>query len=523
MDNEEYYDVFGEPGNGSSGRGRGASREESVFFDIPSEPVRRTPNSGRPVSSAPQGRGTVSTGRGSAFQDRSEPVRAHPRGETRPADTRQDLRHGGSASFTEISWDSFFSGEYERPRTASPASPAEPEAPAQERDPFGDDFRRYAEPAARSSAPRYNSTTRTAPAYRGNTGTPYGAENPGRGTVPQSGGTPPRRPVSPDGERKPASPGYRPPSRPKRKTRGIHPVFYIIALVLAAILFFGVSKLVGAVKARGGSPRVTPVMYVPGSAVTHDPNTPTPSSSSGGAEILVTETPSPSPEPTPTPSPTPSGPKAKQSGSLIVPADWGPAVPERRKTVFDSYFDKSLMIGNSLTEGFFMWSGMTNIRYIYNTGAVVTNVIGVLDLAPVTLNPSYYTDIYLMFGLNEVGSSVDSFISGYKKLVDYIREYQPSANIYLISVTPVTREVDEDPSEVQSMERINKFNAAIKEFCVENDCWYLDIYSMLIDSQGYLSAAYAFEGDGKHFEKSGYVAWANYMKTHYVDAGLLTE
>ena len=92
-----------------------------------------------------------------------------------------------------------------------------------------------------------------------------------------------------------------------------------------------------------------------------------------------------------------------------------------------------------------------------------------------------------------------------------------------MSVTPVTKEVDEDPNEVQSMERINKFNAAIKEFCVENDCWYLDIYSMLVDSQGYLSAAYAFEGDGKHFEKSGYVAWANYMKTHYVDAGLLTE
>ena len=44
-----------------------------------------------------------------------------------------------------------------------------------------------------------------------------------------------------------------------------------------------------------------------------------------------------------------------------------------------------------------------------------------------------------------------------------------------------------------------------------------------IDENGYLSTAYAFEGDGKHFEKSGYVAWANYLKSHYVDETLIPE
>ena len=87
----------------------------------------------------------------------------------------------------------------------------------------------------------------------------------------------------------------------------------------------------------------------------------------------------------------------------------------------------------------------------------------------------------------------------------------------------MTQKVDEDPNEVQSMERIDTFNAALKEFCKDNECWYLDIYSMLLDGNGYLSSAYAYEEDGKHFEKSGYVAWANYMKTHYVDSALPTE
>ena len=220
----------------------------------------------------------------------------------------------------------------------------------------------------------------------------------------------------------------------------------------------------------------------------------------------------------------PSGTKAKREGDLIVPADWGATVPERAEAVYDSHFDRSCMIGNSLVEGFFMWSGVSNMRYIYGTGAVVSNVLGTLDLSPLTLNdPDYYQDIYLMFGLNEVGTDVNAFVQSYKTLIEYVREHQTKANIYVISVTPVTQEVDADPNEVQNMERINAFNSALKQLCADENCWYLDIYSLLVDEYGYLSSDYAFAGDGKHFEKSGYVAWANYMKTHYVDEKLLTE
>lgn len=230
------------------------------------------------------------------------------------------------------------------------------------------------------------------------------------------------------------------------------------------------------------------------------------------------------PKPTAAPTPTPSGAKAQRDGDLIVPADWGAIVPERTNAVYDSHFDRSCMIGNSLVEGFRMWSGVTNMRCIYGTGAVVNNVLGTLDLSPLTLNDAdYYHDIYLMFGLNEVGTDVNSFVQSYKTLIEYVREHQTKANIYVISVTPVTQDVDADPNEVQSMERINAFNSALKQLCADEKCWYLDIYSMLVDEYGYLSSNYAFAGDGKHFEKSGYVAWANYMKTHYVDEGLLTE
>lgn len=45
-----------------------------------------------------------------------------------------------------------------------------------------------------------------------------------------------------------------------------------------------------------------------------------------------------------------------------------------------------------------------------------------------------------------------------------------------------------DPGEVQKMDRIDNFNEKLKEMCGEKGCWYLDLYSLLVDEDGYLSA-----------------------------------
>ena len=323
--------------------------------------------------------------------------------------------------------------------------------------------------------------------------------------------TPPRRPPSDNGGK---GFSFRLPRIGKNR---IHPAFLLIALVLVGLLIFGIVKLV---QKGNEKPMYTLPSYAPVTATPRPADTPQPGEATPEASAEVSMTPKPTAEPTP----TPSGAKAQRDGDLIVPADWGAVVPERANAVYDSHFDRSCMIGNSLVEGFFMWSGVSNMRYIYGTGAVVNNALGTLDLSPLTLNdPDYYHDIYLMFGLNEVGTDVNTFVQSYRELIAYVREHQTKANIYVISVTPVTQQVDADPNEVQSMERINAFNSALRQLCADEKCWYLDIYSMLLDEYGFLSSDYAFAGDGKHFEKSGYVAWANYMKTHYVDEGLLTE
>ena len=552
-----------------------ASRRESTLFtELPLDSVRRTPNSGRPAPEYTEtengnrraARPAADTGRAAPravpYTPQSRPAQSYAdynayNNTRQPQQRRQEPYYGGrSTAFTEISWDALRSGNLEQgapnTRRAVPAQPqAEPyrnaaqprqdepyynAAPAQQAAPYRRSDGTYRQPYATGgyfAAPQ-PPETESDPFYGANipqTETPqrsYGAAQrprgdyyrPGavrrpaqRGTAGRAsgGGTPPRRPPSDN------SGGGFPFRLPRIGKNRIHPAFLLIALVLAGLLIFGIVKLVqkGSEKPMYTLPSYAPVTATPRPADTPQPGDATPEAS---AEVSMT------PKPTAEPTPTPSGAKAKRDGDLIVPADWGAIVPERAEAVYDSHFDRSCMIGNSLVEGFLLWSGVTNMQYIYGTGAVVNNVLGTLDLSPLTLNDSdYYQDIYLMFGLNEVGTDVNSFVQSYKKLIEYVREHQTKANIYVISVTPVTQEVDADPNEVQSMERINAFNSALKQLCADNNCWYLDIYSMLVDEYGFLSSDYAFAGDGKHFEKSGYVAWANYMKTHYVDEGLLTE
>lgn len=530
MDNRDFSYRSGNPASRPPASDSGD--DTPLFNEIPYTSRRSSGSGGRGETPASGGRGSEWT---SPYGGRPY---SRPRMEARPRDPAPQERRAAPV-YTELSWEDLRRGNTAGGQTAPPVSPTQSVPPQQtenaaaqrrsatpyfggfeqERDSLFNSNQPYhtpgsenvprreiryvapTRPGARQRAARERASQRTA-----------APEQPTPAVQPRTS----RQNAAP--RRTPSASAGRPSNNRPRGGKHIPPIYLMGGFVLLALLIFGIAKLAGG----SGSNNIRPATPVP--AVSAAPFDVQPTEVPVTAETTPEVEPDFTPTPSPEPSPTPSGPKAQKLGELIVPADWGPTVPERRREVYDSYFDKSCMIGNSLVDGFFMWSGLTNIRYIYSTGATVAGAIGGLDLAPLTLNPDgYYTDIYLMFGLNEIGIDVNSFVQSYKKLVDFIREHQSTANIYIISVTPVTKRVDEDPNEPQKMERIRTFNSALKEFCTDQNCWYLDIYSMLLDKDGYLSMDYAFVEDGKHFEKSGYVAWANYMKNHYVDSTLLTE
>ena len=136
-----------------------------------------------------------------------------------------------------------------------------------------------------------------------------------------------------------------------------------------------------------------------------------------------TATPGPTPEPTeePTPEPTaePVMSKARRSGALIVPDEYGPVIPLRYEPAPDSFIDSACMIGNSMVQGFQLWAGLHNVTCLSETGATVYSALKKIDLRP--LRNNRYSNIYLMLGLNEVGIGPEEFTENYAKIIDYIR------------------------------------------------------------------------------------------------------
>lgn len=470
--------------------GRHAKPKSGVFSQPAQQPIRERAPYDRPAATSGSGYTEYQPRRESSatrYTQRPDPaqtrqpnrytervVRQTPPASQRPVYTDRPAERRTGAQRTGYNYERYT--ESPATRTAVTERPAERPSPYQER---------VAAQKARAVQPQ---EVPSRPASRPAERPPRRAEGPARPVPPRA--------KTPAGPARPRT-GYKPR---KRMDGGL----LLACVLLVVLILFVLVKLFGNVGDKPKEkPADTPIIQT----------TPTP-------EV----TPAPTEVPTATPVPTPEGDPAKLVDGRIVPADWGVVVPEREVPQFNSYFDNSVMIGNSLAEGFYMWAGLAeNFTFICNANLWIDQVIGGIDLSKVTLNPGMYESIYLVFGLNEVGNSVELFIEEYVELIDFLREYQPNATIYVHSVTPVMEKVDKDPGEVQTMARIDNFNERLKEMCAEKECWYVDIYSMLIDENGYLSTAYAFEGDGKHFEKSGYVAWANYLKSHYVDETLIPE
>ena len=184
------------------------------------------------------------------------------------------------------------------------------------------------------------------------------------------------------------------------------------------------------------------------------------------------------------------------------------------------------MIGNSLVGGFTYMSGLAGqglIDCIYETSVTAFGVMKSRYMDMKNLRRDAYSNVYIVLGLNELGNTGESFEQCYEELIDYVRKREPRANIILVSGTPMEKWVHESMANYQTMDMVHDLNRVLIDLCVRNNCWYLDLFSELVDSEGFLKEEIAYHGDGLHLEANGYELWAEYMRTHYVDAGLLTE
>lgn len=211
-------------------------------------------------------------------------------------------------------------------------------------------------------------------------------------------------------------------------------------------------------------------------------------------------------------------------------------VEKTNKFYSDNFFDDAVFVGDSVTMGLrnFVTSErnkghecLGKAKFLAEGSMGYSNTlpkIGTND----SIHPKYqgkemYIEdalallkakkVFIMLGMNDFCIyPVNTGIGNAEKLINRIKEKNPGIDVYIESVTPALRNLGNF-----SNENIDKFNAGLKEFCKENNCTYVDIASVMKDSDGNFIRSYCSDPDGKgvHMTYEGCKAWVNYLNTNY--------
>lgn len=225
-------------------------------------------------------------------------------------------------------------------------------------------------------------------------------------------------------------------------------------------------------------------------------------------------TPTPTPTQTPAPTPTPT------SSATPLANDGVPGLAEKSPAE-DAFFSDSVFVGNSLVDGLYLYGGVSTCRWLSGTGVSLYNIdkqsvsdkIGGNCTVTEGLSRQQYGKVYIELGINEISMSAKDFSKSYSGFIDQVRTLQPSADIYVLSLTPVSAKKSAGGGYF-TQANVKAFNSVLYNLCVEKNCWYLDSYTPLADAKGYLPGDAT--SDGIHFNPSYYSKWMDVIRTHYV-------
>lgn len=172
-----------------------------------------------------------------------------------------------------------------------------------------------------------------------------------------------------------------------------------------------------------------------------------------------------------------------------------------------SYFDNVLFIGDSLTVGLSMYGKLKNASYFCINGMGASEALG-KSMDGVTLDAlldaRQYDAVYIMLGINDMGSKRKSFLASYSSLVDHVQEKQPTAGIVIQSILAVTSAYTAEHPKINNDE-IRERNASLAELADGEHIFYLDLNAYYIDEAGNLKDSQA--RDGLHLKSNAYGGW----------------
>lgn len=180
------------------------------------------------------------------------------------------------------------------------------------------------------------------------------------------------------------------------------------------------------------------------------------------------------------------------------------------------YLDDALFIGDSRTSTLYEYAGWENTDFFVKYGQTVWDIWD-SEMDGVTLEQMLtdkkYGKIYLMLGINELGTGTpESFAGQFGAVVARVQQLQPEAVIFVESIMHVTQSKDAENTYINNQE-INARNERLKMLADNKSIFYIDENEVMDEpGTGKLKEEYSF--DGVHLQVKYIEVWREFLLNH---------
>lgn len=168
-------------------------------------------------------------------------------------------------------------------------------------------------------------------------------------------------------------------------------------------------------------------------------------------------------------------------------------------------YENIVFLGDSITEYYPIDDIYLDLPIVKSgvAGYTTNDILERMEEMVYQYNP---TSVFLLIGTNDIMYNgeydIDEVTNNVIKILKNIKENRKSAKIYVESIYPVNRNLEEKMVKDRKNNVIKEINDKIKEFSSSNGITYIDMYDALSDSNGNFDKKYT--NDGLHPNDLGY-------------------
>ncbi len=206
----------------------------------------------------------------------------------------------------------------------------------------------------------------------------------------------------------------------------------------------------------------------------------------------------------------------KTSCFKITSYDYSVSVPSSDR-VDASYYDDAIFVGDSRMGSLDLYGSYDNQEVYYIEGLFL-NKVSITQLPDGDtildkINASNKHNLYLMFGLNELGwNDYQLFVDQYDAFIKQIKQNKPDMNIYVFLL--YTPDHTSTFSSDEIVDVVYEDNIMLKKMCYDNQVYCLDIEPYFALNSSKIDDSLAF--DGIHFNVDGVKLFEEFIEYHVV-------